>query len=256
MSAWQDIAGEYEQTTYVDNEGTDATGASFPVYRLLSDPADRIFLLTNPDPAIRDEETLTRYHGVSLQATKRMSNHWQMTASLVLSKTTGLITSSNTTPIGGTATSTLNTFGRNPNDYVNLNADSVLTNDRPTNFRLQFVYELPAEITLGSNFTYQSGKPWARQIRVSDLGIPTTLYAEPLDGERRVADWYQLDVRVQKAFALGADARLAVFGDLLNLFNDDAYENIGSRLGTASSFALPTRFLLPRRLMVGAKFLF
>ncbi|HSF15292.1 MAG TPA: carboxypeptidase regulatory-like domain-containing protein [Vicinamibacteria bacterium] len=255
-SAWQDIAGEYEQTTYVDNEGTNATGASFPVYRLLSDPADRIFLLTNPDPSIRGEETFTRYQGVTLQATKRMSNHWQMTASLVLSKATGIIASSTASPTGGTATNAGNNFGRNPNEYVNLNEDSVLTNDRPTNFRLQFVYELPAEVTLGTNFTYQSGKPWERQIRVPDLGIPTTLYAEPFDGERRVADWYQLDVRVQKAFALGADARLAVFGDALNLFNDDAYENIGSRVGTASSFGLPTRFLLPRRLMVGAKFIF
>jgi hypothetical protein len=220
MGAWQDIAGEYEQTTYVDDQGEDATGASFPVYRLLSDPADRTFLLTNPDPSIRGEEAFTRYQGVSLQATKRMSNNWQMTASLVLSDATGVIASSIVTPVQNANTNAGNNFGRNPNDYVNLNKDSVMVHDRPTNFRLQGVYEFPAEIMLGANFTYQSGKPWSRQIRVSeDLGIPATFYAEPLNGDRRVADWYVLDLRIQKAFGLGAGARLALFGDALNIFN-------------------------------------
>ncbi len=257
QSAWQEVAGDYDITTFTDNEGTDATGQTINVYRLLSDPSERLYLLTNPDPAIRGEETFFKYQGISLQGTKRMSNHWQMTASLVFSESTGLLGSSLSSPTGSNNTSAVNSFGRNPNDYVSLNSDSLLTQDRPTNFRVQFVYELPAEVTLGANFTYQTGKLYGRQIRIAeDLGIPTTIYAEPLDGERRVADWQVLDLRLQKSFTLGSDARLAFFGDILNLFNDDAFESVGSRLGTASSFELPTRFIFPRRLMVGAKFIF
>ncbi len=260
MSAWQDIAGVYQTVPYVDNQGADATGRTFNVYNLVSDPADRLFLLTNPDPAIRGEETFTRYQGVSLQGTKRMSNHWQMTASLVLSKSSGVIASSTTTPIGGTTTSSGNNFGQNPNDYVNMNSDSRLTNDRPTNFRVQFVYELPKEITLGANLTYQSGKPWGRQIRLpsSDLGITSTFYADEggLIDSRRVPNWKVLDLRIQKSISFTSDVKLALFGDALNLFNDNATESIGSRLGTSSSFGLPTRYIFPRRLMIGAKILF
>jgi hypothetical protein len=65
-----------------------------------------------------------------------------------------------------------------------------------------------------------------------------------------------LDVRLEKAFRLGGTAEGAVFGDFLNVFNNDAYENIQDRLGTSESFGEPTRFVLPRRLMLGAKFRF
>jgi hypothetical protein len=58
---------------------------------------------------------------------------------------------------------------------------------------------------------------------------------------------------VEKEFAFSNDFGVAVFGDVLNLTNSDTYESIGSRLGTADNFGLPTRFIFPRRLMLGAK---
>jgi hypothetical protein len=102
----------------------------------------------------------------------------------------------------------------------------------------------------------QSGVPWGRTIRVPNLGLSTTIRAEELDGDRRVADWKLLDPRVQKEFKLGGSANVAVFGDLLNTFNDDANESVQSTLGTASNFGVPSRIIFPRRLMVGAKFRF
>jgi hypothetical protein len=79
---------------------------------------------------------------------------------------------------------------------------------------------------------------------------------EPISGDRRVPDWNLIDVRVQKDFRLGGNARFGVFGDILNLTNSDPTEGIGSRLGDNASFGLPTRYLYPRRLMVGAKIRF
>ena len=49
---WEDIAGQYAQVPYVDNSGIDATGDTVMVYRLISDPAERVFLLTNPGGAV------------------------------------------------------------------------------------------------------------------------------------------------------------------------------------------------------------
>jgi hypothetical protein len=255
-AGWQDVTGVYVPVTYTDSVGRSATGQTFTVQRLVSSPDDRLFLLTNPDGSLRGEELFYRYNGVTIQGTKRMSNRWQMVASLVLSKSQGRIASSASSPTGGQTTSAGSGFGQNPNDYVNLNEDSRLVMDRPVNFRLQFVYQLPGEVTAAFNFTHQSGKPWGRQIRVPGLGIPSTIYAEALDGERRLADWNVLDVRLQKAVNLGEGVDVAFFGDILNLTNDDANESIGSRLGTSSSFGLPTRFIFPRRLMIGAKFRF
>ena len=42
----------------------------------------------------------------------------------------------------------------------------------------------------------------------------------------------------------------------LNLFNNAAYDGVGSRLGTSDGFGQPTDYMLPRRLMVGAKLTF
>jgi hypothetical protein len=238
--------------TYVDSEGTDATGQPISVFRLDNDPAERLFQLTNP------EDMFTRYNGVILQLNKRMANHWQMVSSLTLGKSEGRIGSSSPRQslISGQF-GTASTFGRNPNDIVN--TDGLLVGDRPWQFKTQLVYEAPAGFLLGANFTYQSGLPWGRTIRASeflDLGLTTTIRAEQLDGNRRLADWKILDLRVQKEFGLGGDANVAVFGDLLNTLNDDAYENVESTLGTVENFGRPSRFVFPRRLMLGVKLRF
>ena len=108
----------------------------------------------------------------------------------------------------------------------------------------------------GANYNYQTGRLWVRQARVPGLGVRPTINLEPLTGDRRVSDWNFIDLRIQKDFKFSGDANIAVFGDLLNLTNSDAYESVGSRLSTVTNFGTPTRFVQPRRLMVGAKIRF
>ena len=124
--------------------------------------------------------------------------------------------------------------------------------------KLQLVYMLPKGFLVGANYTYQSGRPWARQVKLTqDLaGLPTSILAEKITGDRRVSSQSVLDVRVQKEFMITKTAGLAFFTDMLNLLNNDAYENIGSRLGTSDSYGLPTQFILPRRFLLGAKLKF
>ena len=68
--------------------------------------------------------------------------------------------------------------------------------------------------------------------------------------------WQTLDARVEKSFKLGKTPEVAVFGDFLNLFNSDANESVLDRRLGNSNYLVPSRFILPRRLMVGAKFRF
>jgi len=246
---WRDVGGQYERTTYIDDVGADATGQPIEVFQLVNDPGSRSFLLTNPD------DMTTKYNGVILQLNKRMSSNWQMVSSLTLGKSEGRVGSSSprTTPISAQA-GTASTFGRNPNDFVN--TGGLLIGDRAWQFKTQLVYQAPWGLLLGANLTFQSGVPWGRTIRVPGLGLSTTIRAEEINGDRRVADWKLVDLRVQKEFNLGGSANLAVFGDLLNTLNDDANENVESTLGTASNFGVPSRIILPRRLMLGAKLRF
>lgn len=249
FGGWTDIGGRYTPVIYEDTEGAGASGAPITVFRRDSDPSESVFLLTNPP------EMFNQYDGATLQVQKRMADNWQAVASLVLSRAKGRVGSSNLGPTDE-PNSTARRFGQNPNDFVN--TDGRLTYDRPVTAKLQFIYMLPHGFLVGANYTYQQGRPWARVVQVPDelVNIPAQVLAERINGSRRVGTWNLLDLRLQKEFALGKSAGFAVLLDGLNVMNDDGYDGVGSRLGTSDSFGLPTDFVLPRRLMVGAKLRF
>jgi hypothetical protein len=246
---WRDTGGRYVTVPFVDDQGQDATGRTIQVFDLVNDPTERLFLLTNPDGLF------TSYHGLSLQLTKRMSRKWQMVSSLTLSRATGRVGSSNNAPFSSQSTLAFS-FGRDPNDYIN--SDGRLIGDRPVIFKTQAVYQPGWGITLAANYQFMSGRPWGRRARVPGLSLPTSIRAETLDGSRRLADWSLLDLRAQKQFDIGPSKRanLAVFADLLNALNRGTYQAVGSQLGTSDAFGVPTLFINPRTLMLGAKFRF
>jgi hypothetical protein len=249
FTGWEDVTGQYVQVPYIDNAGVDATGNTVMVYRLISDPAARVFLQTNP------QGMFTRYKGATFMLTKRMSNNWQAVFSVVLSKAEGRLGSSARALPRTAQSSQALTFGREtagPNDFVN--TDGLLIGDRPVVAKAQVVYRLPWDVMVSANVQHQTGRAYARQVRVSGLGFPTApqINVEPLTGDRRVADMDQIDLRAQKEFTF-APMRVAVFLDALNMTNSDSYEDVGSVLGTSSAFGVPTKYIPPRRLQLGFK---
>jgi hypothetical protein len=244
QSAWRDIGGTYANVTRT------AEGKTFDLLQLTSGAESRVFQLTN-----RDEMEAT-YRGAHFQVNKRMSDNWQATVGLTLSKSEGLLgpSTARSSPTSN-ANSTAGVFGQNPNDFVN--ADGLLIGDRPVLLKTSFIYEFPWDVTAAVNYMYQSGRPWGREIRFNGLvpGATRVLY-EPFNGDRRVAALNGLDMRLEKALRFGGTMEGAVFGDFLNLFNNSAYQSIADRREVSANFGVPTTYVLPRRLMLGAKFRF
>src|SRR5262249_1124956 len=140
-AGWQDIAGQYVPVPYVDSVGIDATGQTFTVYRLVTPPNDRIFLLTTPSGLF------TRYNGGTISATKRIADNWEGTFSLVLSRSSGRISSSARTGPSSSQSSSAGGFARDvagPNDYVN--TDGRLIGDKPVVAKANVVYRFPWEV--------------------------------------------------------------------------------------------------------------
>ena len=249
QTAFPDVGGTYQLVSY-----SAPAGASVPqVYRLTSGADSRRFQLRN------DDRMFSRYNGVAFELKKRMSSRWQANFGLTLSKSTGRQGSSSarSTPLSN-QNSIASIFGQNPNDFIN--SDGRLIGDRPVLLKTQFLYQMPWGIMSSVNFMSQSGKPIYSEIRAatSATGIPgaSRIIATPSDGELRTKTWQTIDARVEKSFNLGRGAELAVFGDFLNLTNSDANESVlDRRLGNAN-YNVPSRFILPRRLMVGGKFRF
>ena len=244
---WVDTTGVYEDAVYVDDRGADATGQPIQVERLVGDPAERAFRLTNPDGMF------SRFNGVVLHVNKRMAHNWQLSSSLVVGSSKGRVGSSHR-PVQANQSGLANDFGLNPNDFVN--TDHGLIGDRTAAFKTQLLVRLPWETQLGASYTWQSGRPWARMVVVPDLGIFTRILAEPIDGRRRLPSTSLLDLRVQKEFGLRGRARLALLADVFNVFNDNAYEWVENQLGTAANFGKPAGHIAPRRVMLGARVVF
>jgi len=256
---WQDVGGRYAQVPYIDNQGVAASGQTINVFRLLTPFSQSVFQMTNV------AGLFSRYNGVTITGTKRMSNNWQGTLSLVLSKSEGREPSSINGPASAqTGTSgTFGTIGRGgtnggPNDFVN--TDALLIGDRPVVAKAQLIYRLPYGFQLSGNLQHQTGRPWARQIRVGGLNFPSrpTIYMEPLDGSRRVPSLDLIDARIQKTFHVSnTGTAIDLFIDALNLTDTDVSENVLSRRGDqASSFGVASRFVYPRRLQLGARIKF
>jgi hypothetical protein len=261
-TGWQDVAGQYEPVTYIDSTGIDATNKPVQVWRLLTPASNRVFLLTTPSgPDGRG--LFTKYNGATFMLTKRMSHNWQGVLSLVLSKAEGRIATSARVGPASAQSSAAGTFAQTaagPNDYVN--SEGRLIGDRPVVAKAQVLYRFPGGIIAAVNVQHQTGRLWSRRINVSSpvarLGFPSAppINMEANTGERRVADVNLFDLRAQKDFRFSANGNtiFSVFLDALNMTNSAAFESVGSQTGTATTaFGVPTRYILPRRLQLGAK---
>ncbi|MCC7180930.1 MAG: TonB-dependent receptor [Acidobacteria bacterium] len=249
QTAYPDIGGIYELVPFNGPSGTNVS----QIYQLQNDPEDRLFQLRN------DDRMSAKYNGIAFEVKKRMSNNWQANFGITFSKSEGRLGSSSARSTPLTApTSTAGIFGQNPNDYIN--TDGRLIGDRPVVVKAQFVYQLPMGFLTSFNFQTQSGRPIVEELRISSglTGIPGTNRVVPnvVDGDLRTNQWTTLDARVEKSFNLGGTAELAVFGDFLNLFNSDANESVLDRRPGTTNYLVPSRFILPRRLMIGGKFRF
>jgi hypothetical protein len=251
-AAWQDIAGQYVQVPFTDDLGADPTGQTFPVFRLVSDPGERQFRITNP-PGVGSD-----VNAVSLGLLKRKTGKWMLNASATWLRATGRLTDSIS---GATLQSRgglqFRDFGKNPNHFVN--TDGRLTLDVTWAFKVQAVYDLPAGFLVSANFVNHDG---AHRVRrgsarsVTDIPEGTNVLLQKRGTFGRLPDVSLLDVRLQKDFKVGSRVRFSVFADALNLLNNDAYEGVQSTIVTSSVFDWPFDPVDPRRVMLGAKLRF
>ncbi len=253
-ATWMDIAGRYERVPFTDDVGENPSGRTFELFQLVSNPADRQFRIINGDTTGSD------VHAVSFAVLRRMSDSWQMNASVTWLKGTGQVTES----VSGVGISQrgglqFRDFGKNPNDFVN--TDGRLRLDVTWSAKAQFLYKLPWDTLVSANIAHRNGAWTVRRARVSEdlTNIPegTTIFLQPRGANARLEDVTQVDVRFQKDFRFGSKGvRLGVFVDGLNLLNDSSPETVQSSLATSGVFNYYDAPIFPRRFMLGAKFRF
>ncbi len=266
FAAWRDIGGIYEPVIWiegdynldgvVDPDDPFATGAPLELQRLIG--GDQVFIISNRPEMDTDIKV------ASLVVNKPMSNNWSMISSLTYLRSEGRTPDS--APgfgVSGGGTSILQRgglqfrrFGRNPNDFVN--SGGRLRGDIPIQFKTQFVYRFPKDFLVSANIAHRDGANRVRVVRPprSVTELNTGILGEERGDFTRLPNQTLVDVRVEKAFALPNDVEIALSADIFNLFDDDANDGVRSDNPLASTFGLPDDFVLPRRVMAGAKIRF
>jgi hypothetical protein len=262
FAGWEETRGTYVQVPYTDDQGEGATGRTFPIFAITSDPADRFFQISNRPELTSD------INAVSFGISRPMRNNWQLNVSATWMRAEGSLQEGQggageqgsgvgITQRGGVQ---FRNYGRNPNMFVN--ADGRLRSDVEWQGKAQMVFQLPAGFLVSGNFSLRSGAHLIRRIRLSQdvTGIPAdntnVLILQPRGENGRIQSVKLLDARVQKDFKVGAKVKMSVFADVLNLLNDDATQGRVSTIVTSSAFWFPSDPVDPRRVMLGAKLKF
>jgi outer membrane receptor protein involved in Fe transport len=263
IAGWEETQGTYVPVPFTDDLGANPSGETFTVFRLVTDPADRQFRITNAPQLFSD------INAVSFGLTKRMKDNWQANVSATWMRAEGSLqegqggAGEQGSGVGITQRGGLQfrSFGRNPNQYVN--TDGRLRSDVEWQVKAQLIYQLPAGFLVSGNFAYRSGAHLIRRYRVPSDGptnIPAdstnVLILQPRGENGRIESVTLFDARVQKDFGLGAKVKLSLFADFLNLFNESATQTVQSTLVTATTFWYPSDPVDPRRVMLGAKLRF
>src|SRR6185295_19754551 len=118
-------------------------------FRLTSDPGARKYALGNSD------QLFTDVHAVTVNLTKRMTR-WYANAGVTYLRSTGALGGSlRTTSIQQRSALEFSIFGRNPNDYVNL--DGRLVGDVGWQGKAQVVVRLPLGFQASTSLDAREG---------------------------------------------------------------------------------------------------
>lgn len=164
-------------------------------------------------------ELKRQYQGLEFILHKRMSNNWQLLASVVLSKTTGNI------GIGSRFRSAFSPAADDANYFVNLPNTSSLDFDIPLAIKVMGTYRFPYDFYISANFNYFSGYPWARRVTIippaawteqeNARDLPASVLLET-PGARRHDPYKQLNLRIEKEFPLKRFGYFSVSLDIMN----------------------------------------
>jgi hypothetical protein len=232
---------------------TDETGVVWLPYDATDPGWDGIF--GNEDDQIirvyglRADRPVPTYHGINppeakrkywagiLTFEKRMSHRWQVKGSVLYSRFKG-----NCDP-GYSATEGESTMFDNPNTLI-YSYGSVAF-DRPFQLKIMGTYVLPYDIIISAYLQARSGSGWGRSF--DRVNFPTgfgaqSTYASSIrtepDGSRWTPSYTNIDLRLEKEFAIRGTAKFSVYADVFNLAGRSGIninENPFARLSSAST---------------------
>jgi hypothetical protein len=239
--------------------GTADDGGTITVYSL-TNPGNAFLMLTNPSGAFR------HYDAFQLIGRKRFSHNWQAQLSWTHSKTYGSVNNVINENTGTGADTGMSGEFANPNKAINATGPSAI--GFPNQVNLNGTYQLPSLRFVGGArisgvFHYNTGAPWGRTAVITAASATPALKQGnetvriEARGTERTGPLHQLDLRVEKTFALRALGRAgaSLYADVFNVNNQGVVGGLMAVTETSgANLGLPVVWANPRTLQVGVKF--
>jgi hypothetical protein len=264
------LRGQYVRRHFKNFMGFIDTGSVYePVQRLDPGPDGRsgtvddgqmmtVYNSVNPNAVLKlftnIEQAYRHYDAVQIIATRRYARNWELQASYTWSRAEGNVSGSPGNRRGSQDTGIAGVF-IDPNRQIN--AAGRTPYDAPHEVKVLATYHPQwwGGFTLASIYLDRSGPAWGRTAVFGGLtqGF-ANVRIEPR-GTRRLPSSRELNLRVEKSFALGGGfGRLGLFLDVLNATNQGVAESVIENAGP--NFGLPNSWNDPRSVRANVRFTF
>jgi hypothetical protein len=219
------------------------------------------------------EDYSQTYHGIDINARKRMSNNFMLFASMVLQNQTASYDSPTAAnwiiddgAISGQA------FPGNPANAALLDGEpyayapggsgkSGVFPFSEWQFKLSGVYQFGWDISVGGFARYQQGYPFVLFATTTDpglaaaLGTSRSLVLVEKIGDRRFDNIFTLDLQFEKGFEIGSYGRLALSANVFNVTNTNTVIR-RQRQVEATTLNRIDELISPRALRLGIRYSF
>ena len=144
-------------------------------------------------------------------------------------------------------------YGRDPNDTINAFGPTATNSEHAV--KLSATYSMPWDFQLGARYSYESGRPYGRQIIVRGLGAgqgDITILAETR-GTYELPAVNDFQIRLDKDFRFGS-RRLRLSADLFNIFNTGTtltLRNNSSQVTATTPWQQTLSVVRPRTVQLG-----
>jgi hypothetical protein len=199
----------------------------------------------------------TKYTGVELTASKRLSRNWQMVAGLTFGKNTGGLNNGGTNS-GQTDQATLGGFsGGELNDPNNTRfSNGIIGNDSEVALRLSGSYLLPAKINLAGTLISNSGYPYVSTYSVTRAAVAPAVALTRANqtvflserGQERLPSVTMVDLRLSRPIKMGTRQFVPQI-DFFNIGNASTIVRYNPAVG--ATYLAPGEILAPRIIRVG-----
>ncbi|MCY3972265.1 MAG: TonB-dependent receptor [Acidobacteria bacterium] len=228
------------------------TGETEQLFSIIEQPTTRKGNGPGPGSKAPGRNYDQQYEGVVLSLNKRYSDGWSLYSSYTWSDSTGFLPRPLSQSQGNPFYTS--TDGRDPNNWIN--ADQTLQNDREHMFQFQGSFELPWKILGSATYSFMTGKPYNRQLRVGLANSASPLaqggvnvIAIPASDDTRLPDQNNFDLSFGRRFDVG-EVKLKLDLQVLNVFNEDTWDWWDTLQVPTDEEYVASGYLFPRRVMI------